>query len=125
MMEEKEINIYNKPLYAGLLLSVIDAIVIVITLFFYITDPLELARNAMFVGAAFFIDMVHIFWGYIIIFAIFTLSLVIYNLRCGAERSDYPKIAKAMGVFSIVSVCVAVGLGIWFGLQILSCYGAI
>jgi len=124
-MDAKQVNIYNKPLYGGLALTAIDIILIAVTLFFYITKPLELAKNAMFVGAAFFIDMVHIFWGYVIILAIFVLGLVIYNLRCGAERSDYPKIAKAMGVFSIVSVCVAVGLGIWFGLQILSCYGAI
>ena len=124
-MMEKEINIYNKPLYSGLLLTAIDAIVISVTLYFYITDPLELAKNAMFVGAAFFIDMVHIFWGYAIILAIFILGLVIYNLHCGAERSDYPKISKAMGVFSIFSVAVSVILGFWFGFQILSCYGAI
>ncbi len=117
-------NLYNKPLRAGIFLSAIQLIIMAITLWFYVVDPFELALNSLYQGAAFMIDMVNIFWGYVIMLCIFVLGLVIYNLGCGAERSDKPRYAKIMRVFSLCSVAFSLMLGVWFTLQVIMAYTA-
>lgn len=121
-MPDKIVNLYNKPFYAGLLLSAVDLILMVTTLLYYVIDPFELAMNSLFQGIAFMIDMTNIFWGYVIMAVIFILGLVIYNLGYGAKRSDHPRPAKWMRILALVSVSFATVLGVWFTLQVILAY---
>ena len=115
-------NIYNSPLYFSIFIAAVEIIITTIVTVSLITNPFDLANTGLFIGAAFFSDMMNIFWGYVILTVIIILGILQFYLGYNGIQSDHPLIGKIVSLSSFLPIAVAIGLEFYYSYCINTAY---
>lgn len=118
----EETNIYNRPLFFSIAIGIIELAVLFIVSFSLIKDPFELANTGFFFGAAFFSDVMNIFWGYVILTALVIVGLLQFYLGYNGIESDYPLIGKIVSIEAFLPIFFTIGLEFYYTHTVISAY---
>lgn len=115
-------NIYNRPLYFGIFIAIVEFIVTLIVTISLISRPFDLANTGFFIGAAFFSDMMNIFWGYVVLTVIIIVGIVQFYLGYNGIQSDHPLIGKIVSFSSFIPIAVSLSLEFYYSYCIIKAY---
>lgn len=122
MKSLSESNIFNRPLKASLLVSVVGLaglIYVAVSVFSFVSEK---TNTGFYIGIGFIADLLTVIYGYLGIILVFVLGCVNYYLAYSSKGCDMPNVSVALRVFACVVMFSAVALSAVYTYKVILLY---